>query len=1521
MQKGLAILLTGIMVLSVAAVPGVAQTTTGDGVQSSSTGATAAIATQEASGNQSLSLPGRSFAEAPDPGGLGTAKNVTGEFAIEFWIRYNESSDEDAVVMTKGGIPGDRNKNFLVTLEGTGDARNVKFAFNNFAGSLTSNSEVSAGQWTHVAFTYDGSTQTIYINGEQDAQRSEDSSPSRVTSDVHFGVDDSEGGHFLDGRIDNVRVWSTSRNLISIEDSMLTELDGTETGLQALYQFDESGLTDQAGTADLSTGGDAKLVEPSVSTDGANVAPFLYTTPTNDSVVLNWTARSAGPNTASADQYRIYRSTSPEFEGQNALVTVSGSLSRYVDTTAQPGTTYYYQIRAIDADGNVGGYSKPAVAHPYEKLGGGSLDLDGRGYGTVSDRPSLELGSRGDFAVEFWLKFNETSDEDAVVLTKGGIPGQRPGVYTAYLQGSGEARQITFNFNNFAGSLTSNTEIQAGQWTHVAFTYDGSTQTLYLNGRQDAQTSQDDTPGRNSDPLQVGVDDSLGGHFLNGSVDDLRLWADSRDRSEVSASFRGRLTGDEAGLLNYWRFNELGTAASDAVRSSETKKGYMSLGGDAAIQAGGAYPVAPYVFATSEGSASILSHENRMGGPLDSVHYQYTTGDAPSVGGGTAYDPENFTSREVTGLANNQTYYHYVQSEVDGQRSDFQRAATSTPYVDRGGASLSVEDGAYGTVSDRPTLNAESEFTVSFWVKYRPSSDEDAVVVSKGGTPGSTSGNYMAYLVGSGEDRQVQFTFNNFHSNLRSNGGIPANVWTHVAYTYDGSTRSLYINGKLDAQGGEDDSPSGVGAPLRIGTDQPGTGHYLDGHVDELQVWNDTRTDQEIRNTFVNGFLGNETGLDHYWRFDDAGASEARGSASWHATVDLVDGAQLSEPGVLPVPPRTYARGDNGRAEVVWRVRNRPDEVSIYRSSLRDRSDRSLVSTGDADRQSVFVDSGLTNGQTVFYEATSTDADGQESDYAFPASALPSRFTAGNAFEFNGQSSYVTVQDRPALDLGGKFTVSFWVKFNETSDEDAVVLSKGGRPGDSSGNYMAYLAGTGANRPVQFSFNNFHSNLQSNTEIEAGQWTHVAYTYDGSTRSLYIDGKLDAQGGEGDSPSGVSAPLQIGTNQPATGNYLDGQVDEVRILKGISQTDQQIADTFDKELVGDEAGFEGYWRGCYSQQTQDVWGHARKPMTASFTDVNCVQSTVWLRDSETSTFNVTLAGGTNGLGGYQISVETGADTAIRSVEPGILGGDRFDVDEGGPGEANVTVSASEETGIVGPSNETRTLFTIEYSGNVSRDDLVLTVDRLTDDNFDPVSPSNVGIGEIESDTAVPESNDVPVSVDAPAAVAPGGQATFTVNGTGAGVLSISGDTGGWTVNNTSPAGVTTFPNPSITPYLSRGGDTWGHVYSSVADHSFEATVTAPQTAGTYNFTAVAENGSLSGTQTFSVNVTESGGTTGPDVPGVPADLSAAVAGGDGTIERGDILDAVRAFLQSGSIDGISITRQNVLDLVRYYILS
>lgn len=71
--------------------------------------------------------------------------------------------------------------------------------------------------------------------------------------------------------------------------------------------------------------------------------------------------------------------------------------------------------------------------------------------------------------------------------------------------------------------------------------------------------------------------------------------------------------------------------------------------------------------------------------------------------------------------------------------------------------------------------------------------------------------------------------------------------------------------------------------------------------------------------------------------------------------------------------------------------------------------------------------------------------------------------------------------------------------------------------------------------------------LTSVTSINTGAWRHVAYTNDGTTGRLYIDGNLDVSVGMGTASAGTD-PFTIGANRSAGYNSMwVGQMDEVAV--------------------------------------------------------------------------------------------------------------------------------------------------------------------------------------------------------------------------------------------------------------------------------------------------------------------------------------------------------------------------------------
>lgn len=72
----------------------------------------------------------------------------------------------------------------------------------------TAGSAVPTGSWTHVAAVYDGSYQRVYINGVEDANATASGSLSSSTNTLKVGGGHSASDTWLDGRMDEPRVYS-----------------------------------------------------------------------------------------------------------------------------------------------------------------------------------------------------------------------------------------------------------------------------------------------------------------------------------------------------------------------------------------------------------------------------------------------------------------------------------------------------------------------------------------------------------------------------------------------------------------------------------------------------------------------------------------------------------------------------------------------------------------------------------------------------------------------------------------------------------------------------------------------------------------------------------------------------------------------------------------------------------------------------------------------------------------------------------------------------------------------------------------------------------------------------------------------------------------------------------------------------------------------------------------------------------------------------------------------------------------
>jgi subtilisin-like proprotein convertase family protein len=110
---------------------------------------------------------------------------------------------------------------------------------------------------------------------------------------------------------------------------------------------------------------------------------------------------------------------------------------------------------------------------------------------------------------------------------------------------------------------------------------------------------------------------------------------------------------------------------------------------------------------------------------------------------------------------------------------------------------------------------------------------------------------------------------NAFSASVTPENSVTINQWQHVAVTYDGvSDVKMYINGKEQILS-QEDIPSGSIAdnsefPLLLG-ESGDQNRAFQGVIDEVRLWNQVRTVEEIQSAIYTRLEGTEEGLTGYW--------------------------------------------------------------------------------------------------------------------------------------------------------------------------------------------------------------------------------------------------------------------------------------------------------------------------------------------------------------------------------------------------------------------------------------------------------------------------------------------------------------------------------------------------------------------------------------------------------------------------------------------------------------------------------
>jgi chitodextrinase len=258
---------------------------------------------------------------------------------------------------------------------------------------------------------------------------------------------------------------------------------------------------------------------------------------------------------------------------RDGVVVASVVGTSYTDTALFPGIAYPYTVIAVDTSGNVSAASNeimiatlngtppadPSLLASYGFEGTGAVVSDVSGNGNDGTLVANASRAAGGF-------FGQTSLFDGVAghvdLAGLDIPGSEltimlwcnPASFStsdarmiSKATGIAEADHFwmlsTFNGSRIrvrlrsAGSTSTlvgpNGSLVVGQWSHVAFTYDGAQLLAYHNGTQVGSLAQTGALETDSAVLATIGDNPGGGRPFDGSIDEVRIFTRALDPTEI----------------------------------------------------------------------------------------------------------------------------------------------------------------------------------------------------------------------------------------------------------------------------------------------------------------------------------------------------------------------------------------------------------------------------------------------------------------------------------------------------------------------------------------------------------------------------------------------------------------------------------------------------------------------------------------------------------------------------------------------------------------------------------------------------------------------------------------------------------------------------------------------------------------------------------------------------------------------------------------------------------------------------
>lgn len=182
-----------------------------------------------------FTVAGQQYGRLPMSGAFNPTSH---DFTIETWVNLTNYGNYGNVLLVQ-------------QMNGSGTGRSILGVYPNghffsyLGGSKLEGSTVAQkGQWHHVAVSYQVATRTLslYVDGKFEAKSTR--SLESCAGDLLLGVNKNLNGNFVDGALDEFRVWQSVRSVEQLAQHRGLAVDANSTDLLAYYSFNgDDGIT------------------------------------------------------------------------------------------------------------------------------------------------------------------------------------------------------------------------------------------------------------------------------------------------------------------------------------------------------------------------------------------------------------------------------------------------------------------------------------------------------------------------------------------------------------------------------------------------------------------------------------------------------------------------------------------------------------------------------------------------------------------------------------------------------------------------------------------------------------------------------------------------------------------------------------------------------------------------------------------------------------------------------------------------------------------------------------------------------------------------------------------------------------------------------------------------------------------------------------------------------------------------------------------------------------------------------